>query len=96
MSWWPSVALLGSSISLAPATAGSATLRTRFPVGEAVRDQVPAHVPYAQVFRLWEQNGTAQKYRALLESEWLPHLQGRRSFAEAIARLVERLPRRPE
>lgn len=66
-----------------------------YTAGEAVRDQVPAHLPYAQVFRLWEQNATAQKYRALLESEWLPHLQGRRSFAEAIARLVERLPRRP-
>lgn len=66
-----------------------------YSAGEAVRDQVPEHVPYAQVFRLWDQNSTARKYRALLESEWLPHLQGHRSFAEAIARLVERLPRLP-
>lgn len=66
-----------------------------YSAGWAVRDQVPDHVSYADVFGLWKQNSTAQRYRALLESEWLPHLEGRRTFAEAIARIIQRLPRQP-
>jgi hypothetical protein len=38
-------------------------------------------------------SGSVARYRALLEREWRPHLQGLRSFAEAIGRVVERLPR---
>lgn len=64
-----------------------------FTAGEMVRDQIPDHVPYAASFGLWKQSADAERYRALLEREWRPHLQGLRSFAEAIDRVVERLPR---
>ena len=64
-----------------------------YTAGETVRDQIPDHVPYAARFGVWQQSADAARYRALLEREWRPHLQGLRSFAEAIDRVVERLPR---
>ena len=66
-----------------------------YSVGEVVREYVPEHVPYADAFGLWAQNSTAREYRTLLETEWLPHLEGRRTFAEAILGIVKRLPRQP-
>ena len=66
-----------------------------YTAGEAVRSVLPGHVPYAEKFGVWTQNASAGRYRALLEREWQPHLDGRRTFAEAVARVVERLPRRP-
>ena len=64
-----------------------------YTAGETVRDQIPDHVPYAASFGLWKQSADAERYRALLEREWRPHVEGLRSFAEAISRVVERLPR---
>ena len=66
-----------------------------YSVGEVVREYFPDHVPYATAFGLWDQNSTAREYRTYLETEWLPHLEGRRTFAEAIAGIVKRLPRQP-
>jgi len=63
-----------------------------YTAGETVHDQIPDHVPYAASFGVWKQSADAQRYRALLDREWRPHLQGVRSFAEAISRVVERLP----
>jgi hypothetical protein len=64
-----------------------------YTAGEAVRTLVPDHVPYAESFGVWTQNESARRYRALIEREWQPHLEGCRSFAEAVARIVDRLPR---
>ena len=66
-----------------------------YTAGETVRDDIPDHVPYAERFGLWKQSLSAERYRALLEREWRPHLEGRRSFADAIARIVGALPRLP-
>jgi len=64
-----------------------------YTAGEAVRTFVPGHVPYAETFGVWKQNASAERYRALLEREWQPHLEGRRALADAVARIVDRLPR---
>ena len=66
-----------------------------FTAGETVRDAIPDHVPYGERFGVWKQNASADQYRALLQREWRPHLEGRRSFADAIARIVGALPRPP-
>ena len=66
-----------------------------YTAGAAVRTLLPDHVSYAETFGVWTQNASAERYRAVIEGEWQPHLEGRRSFAEAVARVIERLPRRP-
>ena len=63
-----------------------------YTVGEAVRTTFPAHVPYADVFGLWQQNAAARRYRAMLRREWQPFLDGRRSFAAAIDGIARALP----
>lgn len=52
----------------------------------------PAHVPYGRVFRLWDQSVAARRYRSILAREWQPYLDGRRTFADAISRIVRALP----
>jgi hypothetical protein len=64
-----------------------------FTAGQDVAALYPAHQPYAQVFRLWEQNTTARGYRATLNREWEPYLEGRRTLGEAITAIVRTLPR---
>jgi len=66
-----------------------------YTAGETVRDDIPDHVPHAERFGLWKQSSSAERYRALLARVWRPHLEGRRSFADAIARIVGALPRPP-
>jgi hypothetical protein len=63
-----------------------------FTAGQDVAAVYPAHQPYAQVFKLWDQNATARSYRAMLIREWGPYLQGRRTLGEAIAAIVRTLP----
>jgi hypothetical protein len=63
-----------------------------FTAGQEVAAVYPAHQPYAQVFRLWDQNATARGYRATLDREWEPYLKGRRTFGEAIRAIVRTLP----
>lgn len=63
-----------------------------FTAGQDVAAVYPAHRPYAQVFRLWDQNTTARGYRAMLTREWGPYLEGRRTLGEAIAAIVRTLP----
>lgn len=64
-----------------------------YTVGEVVREYVPAHVPYAEAFGIWDQSAPARGYRTLLEREWRPYLEGRTSFPDAITGIVRRLPR---
>jgi hypothetical protein len=63
-----------------------------FTAGHDVQAVYPAHQPYAQVFRLWDQNATARGYRTMLAREWGPYLEGRRTLAEAITAIVRTLP----
>ena len=66
-----------------------------YTAGETVRDDIRDHVPHAERFGLWKQSSSAERYRALLARVWRPHLEGHRSFADAIARIVGALPRPP-
>jgi hypothetical protein len=63
-----------------------------FTAGQDVKAVYPTHQPYAQVFKLWDQNATARGYRATLAREWEPYLEGRRTFGEAISAIVRTLP----
>jgi len=63
-----------------------------FTAGQDVKAVYPAHQPYAQVFKLWDQNATARGYRATLAREWEPYLEGQRTLREAITAIVRTLP----
>jgi hypothetical protein len=65
-----------------------------FTAGHAVTQVYPGHVPFADVFRLWNQNDAARSYHAILTREWQPYLDGRRSFADAVGGIVRSLPNR--
>jgi hypothetical protein len=65
-----------------------------YTTGELVRGEVPGHVPYAETFGIWRRNETVRGYRALIAREWQPYLDGRVGFADAVDRLVVRLPSR--
>jgi hypothetical protein len=63
-----------------------------FTAGRDVAAVYPTHQPYAQVFRVWDQNATARGYRTTLTREWEPYLEGRRTLGEAIRAIVRTLP----
>lgn len=63
-----------------------------YTAGALVKEQAPAHIPFADAFGTWRQNGAARRYRDLLDREWRPYLSGSRTFEDAIRRLVEGLP----
>lgn len=65
-----------------------------YTAGHAVSQVYPGHVPFADVFRLWNQNDAARSYRVILRREWQPYLDGRRSFADAVGGIVRSLPTR--
>lgn len=50
-----------------------------------------SYVPYAYRLGIWRR-GAFPEYLPLLQEEWRPYLDDRRSFDEAIAALVRRLP----
>jgi hypothetical protein len=58
-----------------------------FTAGEAVRNVVPSHVPYAEAEGVWARGmGTL---KPALESAWKPYLEGRGSRDEALTALVK-------
>lgn len=59
-----------------------------FTAGEAVRNVLPEHVPYAEEFGVW-QRGMAQ-FKAALEEVWKPYLYGQGTRDEALLELVKR------
>ncbi len=65
-----------------------------YTVGHAVARFYPGHVPFADVFRLWNQNDAARSYHAILTREWQPYLDGRRSLDDALGGIIRSLPTR--
>lgn len=61
-----------------------------YTAGELVRGVVPTHVPYAERFGIWTQNGVARRLHGLIHEEWGPYVRGGRSFEDAIRGLVAR------
>lgn len=59
-----------------------------YTAGEAVRNVVPAHVPYAEAAGVWER-GMA-RFRPGLEEAWKPWLDGRGTRDQALAALAPR------
>jgi hypothetical protein len=65
-----------------------------FTTGELVRRAyegggVKGYVPYAYKFGLYERSPEAGTERRALEAYWLPYLDGKLSFDDAVSRLVE-------
>jgi len=58
-----------------------------FTVGFYVQQIYPNYVPYADTNHLWE-SGFPPKFREILVADWQPHLEGRKSVAQAISNLV--------
>lgn len=63
-----------------------------YTAGALVKEVEPAHTPFAEAFRIWDRNERARRYRALIEHEWQPYLNGSRPFCEAISSLIRELP----
>ena len=55
-----------------------------YTTGTVVTGIVPGHVPYAVKYGLWNRRGLAA-LKPLLDRYWLPYLQGKGTFDEAIA-----------
>ena len=60
-----------------------------YTTGEIVRTVVPAYNPYANTHGLWSR--AWPDHLSVLESEWMPYLDGDREFDAAIAALVDEL-----
>src|SRR5262249_18982161 len=59
-----------------------------FTAGQAVRQVMPNHVPYAEKFGVWQRGmGT---FREVLAEVWKPYLDGRGTRDEAFAELIRR------
>jgi hypothetical protein len=63
-----------------------------FTSGEIVTEIIPAHVPYAIKFGLWNQRGLGP-FKPLLDQYWKPYVHGTGTFDEAIAAILAHLPR---
>ena len=59
-----------------------------FTAGEAVRHVVPAHVPYAIQFGLWDR--AFSDFKPALDEVWKPYLNGRGTREETLAELIKR------
>jgi len=59
-----------------------------FTAGEATREVVPEHVPYADKFGVWQRGMGALK--DILVEVWKPYLHGRGSRDETFAELIQR------
>jgi hypothetical protein len=56
------------------------------------RGGVKGHVPYAYKYGLYERSPEWGAYRRALEAHWLPYLDGKLGFEEAVTRLVGAIP----
>jgi hypothetical protein len=59
--------------------------------GALVKELQPLHLPFADAFGIWRQNGSARHYRDLIEREWRPYIAGARSFGDAVTGVVRGL-----
>ena len=62
-----------------------------YTAGEAVRQSVPAHVPYAEANGLWK--GNLGAFKSALDAAWKPYLSGNGTRDGAIADLIRRATR---
>lgn len=59
-----------------------------FTAGEAVRQAIPAHIPYAIKFGIWDRG--LSSFKAPLEEIWKPYLEGHGTRDDALAELIKR------
>lgn len=57
-----------------------------YTAGEAVKQAVPQHVPYADAFHIWDRG--LQPYKAALDAHWKPWLQGKGSRDQALSAVL--------
>jgi hypothetical protein len=62
-----------------------------FTAGEVTRRQFPGYVSFAEAAGIWERGGFP-RYLPSLRENWLPWIEGRSTFADAITRLAAALP----
>jgi hypothetical protein len=62
-----------------------------FTTGDTIKRHVPGHVPYAYRYGLYD-NGAFRRYRPILETKWMPWLDGATTFDAAIHEVVSALP----
>lgn len=60
-----------------------------YTAGEAVRNVIPSHIPYAEKFGVWRRGLAA--FKAPIEEIWKPYLDGRGTRDEALSQLVARV-----
>ncbi len=62
-----------------------------FTAGEAVRQVIPGHVPYAEKFGVW--NRGLAPFKAAVEEIWKPYLDGKGTRDQTLAELIKRTGR---
>jgi hypothetical protein len=58
--------------------------------GQLVHELVPAHVPYAEKFGLWE-HSSLHAFKPVLDEYWRPYVSGNGTIDAALAQIMSHL-----